>query len=111
MIIRRGIDIRFPSRVPDQLALAKSLMIMQGSVPPRLNKNWHLQHPMPPKATFEQRVQWHLAHVKHCACRPITGKLLQQMKALGIQVPRPTRKVTNAKKRTASIQLSRSRTQ
>jgi hypothetical protein len=76
-------------------------------MPPKLNKTWHLQHPMPPKATFEQRVQWHLAHVKHCACRPITGKLLQEMKARGIVVPKSSVKVTNTRKRSASTQQSR----
>jgi len=33
----------------------------------KLNKAWHEKHPMPPKATFAQRVKWHLAHAKHCA--------------------------------------------
>ena len=53
----------------------------------KLNKSWHLKHPMPPRATFEQRVKGHLAHAKHCACRPIAGKLREEMKARGIEVP------------------------
>lgn len=44
----------------------------------KLNKAWHLKHRMPPNATFEQRVRWHLEHVEHCACRPIPAKLLKQ---------------------------------
>jgi hypothetical protein len=52
----------------------------------KLNKDWHLKHPMPPKATFEQRVKWHLEHVKHCACRPIPEKLLEQMREKGIKL-------------------------
>lgn len=53
----------------------------------KLNRSWHLKHAMPPKATFEQRVKWHLEHVKHCACRPIPAKLLEQMREKGIKVP------------------------
>jgi hypothetical protein len=36
---------------------------------PRLNREWHLAHPMPAKASFEQRVQWHRAHAAACRCR------------------------------------------
>lgn len=50
----------------------------------KLNKGWHEKHPMPPKATFAQRVKWHVAHEKHCACRGIPNKLLEEMKARGI---------------------------
>ncbi len=34
-----------------------------------INKEWHLQHPMPKNATIEQRVKWHLEHLKNCSCR------------------------------------------
>lgn len=49
----------------------------------KLDKAWHLKHCMPPNATFEQRMKWHLDHMKHCACRPIPAKLLEQMRANG----------------------------
>jgi hypothetical protein len=42
---------------------------------PRLNKEWHEAHVMPPKATTEQRIAWHLEHQKNCACRPIPPRL------------------------------------
>jgi hypothetical protein len=35
----------------------------------KLNAEWHRAHPMPPKATFEQRVAWHREHMRHCGCR------------------------------------------
>jgi hypothetical protein len=50
----------------------------------RLNKVWHATHRMPAKATPEMRIKWHLAHRKHCACRPIPAKLADVMKAKGI---------------------------
>jgi hypothetical protein len=34
-----------------------------------LDAAWHRAHPMPEKATFEQRVAWHWEHVRACGCR------------------------------------------
>jgi hypothetical protein len=50
----------------------------------KINKDWHLKNEMPMNATFKQRVKWHLAHQKHCLCRPIPQKLLDEMKKRGI---------------------------
>jgi hypothetical protein len=43
---------------------------------PRLNAAWHKANRMPPNATTAQRILWHQAHEKNCACRPIPAKLL-----------------------------------
>jgi len=51
----------------------------------KLNKEWHLKHPMPKNPTFEQRIKWHLAHQRNCSCRPIAGKLAEEMKKRGIK--------------------------
>jgi hypothetical protein len=32
-----------------------------------INKEWHLQHPMPKNPTVEERILWHLEHKKYCA--------------------------------------------
>jgi hypothetical protein len=53
----------------------------------KLNKEWHQAHPMPAKATIDQRIAWHLEHAKHCSCRKIEGKLLEEMKKRHIQIP------------------------
>lgn len=45
-----------------------------------INAEWHRKNRMPKKATFEQRVKWHLAHEKNCSCRPISEKLRNEMK-------------------------------
>jgi hypothetical protein len=34
-----------------------------------MNGSWHKEHPMPPHATLEQRVEWHRAHTIACGCR------------------------------------------
>jgi hypothetical protein len=36
-----------------------------------MNATWHRAHPMPPRATLDQRVRWHVAHARHCGCRPV----------------------------------------
>jgi len=41
----------------------------------KLNKEWHLAHPMPEKASLKQRIEWHMEHSKHCQCREIPKKL------------------------------------
>jgi hypothetical protein len=40
-----------------------------------LNAEWHRQHKMPKNPTVQQRIDWHLAHLENCGCRPrLTGK-------------------------------------
>lgn len=50
------------------------------SIKQKLNKEWHLNNKMPEKATLEQRIAWHLEHVKYCSCRDIPEKLKEEMK-------------------------------
>jgi hypothetical protein len=44
-----------------------------------INKEWHDQHKMPANATPMQRLGWHEAHQKYCACRPIPPSVLKLM--------------------------------
>lgn len=54
-----------------------------------INKEWHLAHPMPPHATIEQRIQWHIEHLKNCGCRKdIPEKLKEEMKKRKIKFPK-----------------------
>lgn len=54
----------------------------------KLNEEWHLAHPMPPKATLDQRIAWHLEHEQHCACRPMPAKLREELARHGEGEPR-----------------------
>jgi hypothetical protein len=54
-----------------------------------MNKPWHEQHKMPTKPTLDQRVRWHLAHAKHCGCRPVPRSVLEEMKRRGISPSNP----------------------
>jgi hypothetical protein len=47
-----------------------------------LNKQWHRSHRMPPKATREQRIQWHAAHARVCACRAVPGSIKSDVEKL-----------------------------
>jgi hypothetical protein len=40
-----------------------------------MNTEWHRQNKMPPNATDEQRLAWHLEHQRHCQCRPMPKRL------------------------------------
>lgn len=45
-----------------------------------IDKEWHLNNKMPKNATLEARIKWHQEHQKHCHCRPIPAKLLNEMR-------------------------------
>jgi hypothetical protein len=45
-----------------------------------MNKQWHAENTMPPKATLEQRIQWHKEHQIHCACREVPKNLQPSIK-------------------------------
>ncbi len=46
-----------------------------------LNATWHKAHPMPARATAQQRLRWHLAHAKACGCRKLTAAQLRKLKS------------------------------
>jgi DNA-3-methyladenine glycosylase I len=41
-----------------------------------INAVWHAENPLPRGAKTPERLQWHRAHQKSCACRPIPPRLL-----------------------------------
>jgi hypothetical protein len=54
----------------------------------KINKEWHLTHLMPKRATFDQRVEWHTEHLKHCSCRTdFPKKLKEEMIKRNIEIP------------------------
>jgi hypothetical protein len=52
-----------------------------------LNADWHRKHPMPARASLDQRLQWHRRHAKACACREIPAPIVAEMKRRGIRIP------------------------
>ncbi len=61
-----------------------------------MNAAWHDAHPMPPRATLDQRVAWHVAHAKACGCRPMPATVVAELKRRG---RRPAAAKRIAKKR------------
>ena len=62
-----------------------------------MNAAWHAAHPMPQKATLDQRIAWHIAHAKVCGCRAIPDKLGADMEKRGIDVAALNRAATKAR--------------
>jgi len=52
-----------------------------------LNREWHLAHRMPPNATLDQRIDWHLEHARECGCRELPASVVKALKARGIAMP------------------------
>ena len=42
-----------------------------------LNREWHLAHRMPPNATLDQRIDWHLEHARECGCRELPASVVK----------------------------------
>ncbi len=49
-----------------------------------INAEWHKANRMPPKATLEQRIKWHLEHQKACGCREMPAKIAAEIKKRGL---------------------------
>ncbi len=47
----------------------------------KINVEWHEKNQMPKNATIEQRIEWHMEHLRHCNCRTdFPEKLKEEMK-------------------------------
>jgi hypothetical protein len=55
---------------------------------PKFNATWHRGHKMPPNPTLDQRVRWHLAHARACACREIPATVRAELMQRGVSIPR-----------------------
>lgn len=52
----------------------------------KINAEWHSTHKMPKNPSLDQRVEWHIGHARNCACRPLEGKMLEEIKKRGIDI-------------------------
>jgi len=46
----------------------------------KLNRRWHEKNRMPKNPSLEERIKWHVEHSKNCRCRPISEKILTEIK-------------------------------
>jgi hypothetical protein len=52
----------------------------------RINAKWHSANKMPKNSTLDQRVEWHVEHARNCQCRPLAGKILEEIKKRKIKI-------------------------
>lgn len=68
--------------------LSKCILVLMAYVnQSKINQIWHQKHTIPMPSTLEQRVRWHIAHLKHCGCRKdLPPTIVLAMKADGKKV-------------------------
>ena len=55
-----------------------------------INEEWHKSHRMPKNPTMDQRIEWHMEHLKHCRCRSdIPEGIKLELKKRGLAIPKP----------------------
>jgi hypothetical protein len=52
-----------------------------------INREWHEKHRMPPNATLEQRLAWHVMHAANCDCRKMPESIRHELEARGRLAP------------------------
>lgn len=45
----------------------------------KINAEWHVKNKMSKNPTVDERIAWHMAHAENCKCRPIHGKILEEI--------------------------------
>lgn len=51
----------------------------------KINAGWHKSNRMPSRATLDQRVEWHLAHLRACGCRTdLPASIQAELKRRGL---------------------------
>lgn len=65
-----------------------------------INADWHRAHVLGQGAPMDQRVEWHLAHVRECGCRGIPDTVRDELERRGLPVPtRPADPPTERRQR------------
>ncbi|MEY4731232.1 MAG: hypothetical protein RL681_178 [Candidatus Parcubacteria bacterium] len=44
-----------------------------------INKAWHEKNKMPKDPKPDERMKWHIAHLKYCECYPVSEKLRKEL--------------------------------
>ena len=52
-----------------------------------INSEWHRANKLARNATLEQRINWHLKHEAHCACRPMPQDITEELLARHVFTP------------------------
>lgn len=68
----------------------------------KVNRKWHDKNKLPKGAKTKERVKWHLAHAKQCACRPIPAKIQRSIEKLEAVQPKKSVKPAKTTNKPAS---------
>jgi hypothetical protein len=49
----------------------------------KTNARWHAAHRMSANPSLNERVKWHVAHARHCACRPMPATVVAELRRRG----------------------------
>lgn len=52
-----------------------------------LNRAWHDEHRLDPKASMDERLAWHVEHAKLCGCRDMPQSIKDELAARGLEQP------------------------
>jgi hypothetical protein len=52
----------------------------------KINATWHKANRMPKNPSEEQRLNWHIEHLKFCACRLPSSRLMEEIRKFGKNV-------------------------
>jgi hypothetical protein len=50
-----------------------------------INREWHEAHPMPERASLDERIAWHLEHAENCGCREMPKGIRDELKRRSIE--------------------------
>jgi len=75
-----------PGKIKTGVATASAYHALSNALPfliqeSTMNVRWHELNVMPKRAALAARLRWHLAHQKHCACRPLPASIAAALKA------------------------------
>jgi hypothetical protein len=53
-----------------------------------MNKEWHEDHRLDPKATEDERIAWHVEHARECGCRDMPDSIKTRLAERGQPLPK-----------------------
>ena len=45
----------------------------------KMNAEWHRANRMPAEPTLDERLDWHVAHERHCGCRKMPASIVAEL--------------------------------
>lgn len=52
-----------------------------------MNRTWHAEHRLDPRASLDQRIDWHVEHAQQCGCREMPDSIKRELQARNLPIP------------------------